>query len=222
VYGLKTILGVNSVEDVDSTSNVSYKLRARLIDIHPVFDTSTNGQDALLVEKINIPNTDLVLGPDFYMQTKHFTLGDPILRKWFQRIMISMLLYDGCMRLDIVDDDDNDAVDINKKKHQFWELFTELGYDWDYLTNIQFPKMVSPNVSSWYNVESSAHRWDEVFTSDFNRYKMRTSWRNSSLGFRLYQLNKYKKPYNGVVTQPTRVEVQAFGVGFKALRPGRV
>ena len=63
--------------------------------------------------------------------------------------MISMLLYDGAIRMDLVDDDDNDSVDINKKKHKYWEIFTEKGYDWAYLTDIQLPKLVSPNKASW-------------------------------------------------------------------------
>ena len=218
LYGLKTIVGVNSVEDISGTN----RLRARLIDIHPVFDTNTNGEDDLLVEKINIPYTDIVKGPDFYLQTKHFTVGDPILRKWFQRVMLSMLLYDGAIRMDLVDDDDNDEVDINKKKHKYWEVFTEKGYSWTYLTDIVFPKIVSPNKSNWTNVEASITYWDEVFTADFNRYSKRISWRKASVGFRLYQLNDYKKPFNGVVTRPYRVEMQGFSIGFKPLRQGRV
>lgn len=212
--GLKTIVGVNSVE--------SNGLRTRLIDVHPVFDTNTNGTDDLLVEKINIPSADLVLGPDFYMQTKHFTVGDPILKKWFQRVLVSMLLYDGAIRMDFVDDDDNDEVDINKKKHKYWEIFTETGYSWDYLTNIQFPKIVSPNKSSWQRVEQAEYLWDELFTSDFNRYAKRFAWRKASIGFRLYQMNDYKKPFNGVTTVPNRVEIQGLSIGFKALRQGRV
>jgi hypothetical protein len=214
IYGLKTIVGVNSVE--------SNALRARLIDIHPVFDTNSNGDDVYLVEKINIPYSDLVKGPDFYLQTKHFTVGDPVLRKWFQRILLNMLLYDGAIRMDLVDDDDNDSVDINKKKHKYWELFTEKGYDWSYLTDIQFPKIVSPNKATWENVEGSATYWDELFTADFNRYSKRVSWRKPSVGFRLYQLNEYKKPFNGVVTRPNRVEIQGFSIGFKPLRQGRI
>ena len=213
-YGLKTIIGVNSIE--------ASKYRARFIDIHPVFDTNTNGADELIVEKINIPTVDLVRGPDFYLQTKHFTVGDPILRKWFQKIMLSMLLYDGAVRMDLVDDDDNDAVDINKKKHKYWEIFTEKGYDWSYLTDIQFPKIVSPNRANWQNVEFTLSYWDELFTADFNRYSKRISWRKPSVGFRLYQLNEYKKPFNGVVTVPNRVELQGFSIGFKPLRQGRV
>lgn len=216
--GLKTLVGVNSVETISSTQ----KLRTRLIDIHPVFDTNTDGTDDLLVEKINIPYTDLVLGPDFYLQTKHFTVGDPILKKWFQRVMVSMLLYDGAIRMDFVDDDDNDEVDINKKKHKYWEIFTETGYDWDYLTDIQLPKIVSPNKASWKNVENAVYLWDELFTSDFNRYSKRFAWRKASIGFRLYQMNNYKKPFNGVVTTPNRVEIQGFSIGFKPMRAGRV
>jgi hypothetical protein len=221
VYGLKTILGVNSVE--------SNALRARLIDIHPVFDTNSNGDDAYLVEKINLPYSDLVRGPDFYLQTKHFTVGDPVLRKWFQRVLLNMLLYDGAVRMDIVDDDDNDDVDIKKKKHKNWEVFVEKGYDWDYLGKgegtefgIVFPKITSPRKSTWGNVEAALYDWDELFTSDFNRYSKRISWRKGSVGFRLYQLNDYKKPYNGVVTRPTRLELQGFSIGFKPLRQGRI
>ena len=211
--GLKTLLGVNSVE--------SAGMRARLVDIHPVYDINTNGEDAYLVEKINIPTSGLVLGPDFYLQTKHYTLGNPILRKWFQRVMLSMLLYDGCLRLDLVDADDNDAIDVTKKKHQYWELFTEEGYSWVYLTDVLFPKITSPDKATWTNVEATTDFWDDLFMTDFNRYKMKTAWRNPSVGFRLYQLNNYKKPYNGVVTTPNRIEMQSFTVGFKALREGR-
>jgi len=214
--GLETILGVNSIEGDDRELK-----RGRFIDIHGVYDTHTNGKDALLVEKINIPVADLVHGPDFYLQTKHFTVGDPILRKWFKRILVNMLLYDGAIRMDLIDDDDNDSVDINKKKHQYWEIFTERGYDWTYLTDIVFPKLVSPNKASWINVEDSITYWSELFTADFNRYVKRVSWRKSSIGLRFYQLNEYRKPFNGVVTLPTRAEIQGFSVGYKVLRPGR-
>jgi hypothetical protein len=101
-------------------------------------------------------------------------------------------------------------------------LFTEKGYDWSYLTDIQFPKIVSPNKATWQNVEGSATYWDELFTADFNRYSKRVSWRKPSVGFRLYQLNEYKKPFNGVVTRPNRVELQGFSIGFKPLRQGRI
>ncbi len=216
INGLDTILGVNSIEGTKREL-----IRGRFIDIHGIFDTHTQGTDPLLVEKINTPVANLVLGPDFYVQTKHFTVGDPILRKWFKRILVNMLLYDGAIRMDLIDDDDNDSVDINKKKHQYWEIFTERGYSWSYLTDIVFPKLTSPNKSNWFNVEETDTPWGELFTADFNRYVKRVSWRKSSVGLRFYQLNDYKKPFNGVVTLPTRVEIQGFSVGYKPLRPGR-
>ena len=212
--GIKTIVGVNSIE--------SGELRARIIDIHPVFDTITNGIDDLLIEKINQTYTDSIKGPDFYLQTKHYTVGDTVLRKWFQRVMFSMLLYGGCLRMDMVDDDDNDMVDISKKKHQYWELFTSTGYDWDYLTNVQFPKITSPSPSKWQKVETAGYIWDDVFTADFNRYMKRFSWRKSSIGFRLYQLNQYKERHTTGYVVPTQVELQAISLGFKPMRQGRV
>jgi len=214
VNGLKTLLGVNSVENS--------VLRARIIDMETVYDTHTNGQDPLLIEKINISNDKLVKGPDFFIQTKHFTEGDPVLRKWFQRIMISMLLYDGCLRMDVVDDDDNDSVDVNEKKHQYWETFTEVGYDWNYMTSTVFPKIASPNYNNWENIQGEYLIWDAVFTSEFNRYVKRLSWRKPSLGFKLYQLNKYLRPYTSIPIAPYRIEIHSFNIGFKSLRPGRV
>jgi hypothetical protein len=212
------------IQDAKGTATKIFDtaLRARIIDIRTVYDNDDYNYDDLLVEKINMPYEALITGPDFYLQTKHFTVGDPILRKWFRRILISMLLYDGAMRIDIVDDDDNDSVDINKKKHRYWEIFRETGYSWDYLTNVEFPKIVSPNRSSWSSVEDASYYWDELFVSDFNRYSKKLAWRKSSMGFRLYQLNKYKKPYSGVVTRPNRVEVQGFTIGFKPMRGGRI
>jgi hypothetical protein len=212
--GLKTLLGVNSVEN--------NSLRAKILDIETVYDTHTNGADPLLIEKINIPYANLTKGPDFFIQTKHFTEGDPVLRKWFQRIMMSMLLYDGCLRMDVVDDDDNDSVDVNEKKHQYWETFTEEGNNWTYLTTTEFPKIASPNPSQWQIIGNEGIPWAEVFTSAFNRYIKRLSWRKSSVGFRLYQLNKYQRPYNTTITTPYRIEIHSFNIGFKALRPGRV
>lgn len=216
--GLKTIIGANVLEKVSAT----WRRRTAFLDYHPVFDTNTFGEDAELIEKINMPEDSLVKGPDFYIQTKHFTVGDPILRKWFQRVLLSMLLYNGAMRMDLLDDDDNDAVDINKKKPRYWETFTEKGYDWDYLTSVVFPKLVSPNRSSWTNVQATLTPWIDLFTSDFNRYAKRISWRKSSVGFRLYQMNKYKKPFETSISRPRRVEVQGFSIGFKPLRQGRI
>jgi hypothetical protein len=214
IFGLKSLFAVNSVE--------SAKTRARMLDLHPVYDLASIGDDAYTIQRIGYDDADLIVGPDFYLQTKQYTVGDPVLRKWFQRILLNMLLYDGALRLDLVDEDDNDEVDINKKKHKNWEIFTEKGYSWNYLTDVQFPKLVSPNKNSWKRVEETDTLWMSLFLSDFNRYAKRISWRKGSIGFRLYQLNEYKKPFNGVVTRPNRVDVQAFSIGFKPLRAGRI
>jgi hypothetical protein len=131
--------------------------------------------------------------------------------------------------MDIVDDDDNDEVDINKKKPKNWAVFREKGYNWDYLGKgegndfgIVFPKLTIPDRSNWENVEQTVNEWLELFTTDFNRYSKRISWRKSSAGFRLYQLNNYKKPFENEVTKPFRLELQGFSIGFKPLRAGRI
>jgi hypothetical protein len=219
---LETTNGTNCLLGV--TADISDLVRARIIDLDPVIDTNTVGRDPILI--YNNVKTDALYrkGPDFYMQTKAYTVGDPVLKKWFQRLLINMKLNDGAVRFDIVDDEDNDDVNITLKSHRNWEVFTPKGYNWSYVESTIFPKYVASNSTNWGDVYDQGESWVDLLDPAFERFKKRFSWRSNSAGIRLYQLNDYEAPNtpDGTINLPNDLIVSSWNVGFKPMREGRL
>jgi hypothetical protein len=204
-------------------ADISSAIRARIIDVDPVIDTNTTGRDPILIYNAIKTAALYRKGPDFYVQTKAYTVGDPVLKKWFQRLMFNMKLNDGAVRFDIVDDEDNDDINITLKAHRNYEVFTPQGYNWTYVEDIIFPKYEASNTTNWGDVYDQGESWVDLLDPAFERYKKRFSWRSNSAGIRLYQLNDYESPNtpDGTLNLPTTVEVSSWNVGFKPMREGR-
>ena len=218
---LETANGTNCLLGV--TADISDLIRARIIDLDPVIDTNTVGRDPILIYN-NVKTEALYRkGPDFYLQTKAYTVGDPVLKKWFQRLLINMKLNDGAVRFDIVDDEDNDDVNITLKSHRNWEVFTPKGYNWSYVESTIFPKYVASNSTNWGDVYDQGESWVDLLDPAFERFKKRFSWRSNSAGIRLYQLNTYEAPNtpDGTINLPNDLIVSSWNVGFKPMREGR-
>ena len=218
---LETANGTNCLLGV--TADISDLVRARVIDLDPVIDTNTVGRDPILIYN-NVKTEALYRkGPDFYLQTKAYTVGDPVLKKWFQRLLINMKLNDGAVRFDIVDDEDNDDVNITLKSHRNWEVFTPKGYNWSYVESIIFPKYEASNTTNWGDVYDQGESWVDLLDPAFERFKKRFSWRSNSAGIRLYQLNDYQAPNtpDGTINLPNDLIVSSWNVGFKPMREGR-
>ena len=218
---LETANGTNCLLGV--TADISDLVRARIIDLDPVIDTNTVGRDPILIYN-NVKTEALYRkGPDFYLQTKAYTVGDPVLKKWFQRLLINMKLNDGAVRFDIVDDEDNDDVNITLKSHRNWEVFTPKGYNWSYVESTIFPKYVASNSTNWGDVYDQGESWVDLLDPAFERFKKRFSWRSNSAGIRLYQLNNYQAPNtpDGTINLPNDLIVSSWNVGFKPMREGR-
>jgi hypothetical protein len=218
---IETANGTNCLLGV--TADVSDNQRARIIDLDPVIDTNTVGRDPILVYN-NVKTEALYRkGPDFFLQTKAYTVGDPVLKKWFQRLLINMKLNDGAVRFDIIDDEDNDDVNISLKAHRNWELFTPQGYNWTYVESVLWPKYSSSNATTWLNVYNQEESWVDLLDPAFERFKKRFSWRSNSAGIRLYQLNDYEAPNtpDGTINLPNDLIVSSWNVGFKPMRQGR-
>jgi len=197
----------------------------RAIDVDSILETSNQQDtsiDAGLVENAGKSTDTYIKGPDFYLQTKHFTVGDPVLRKWFRQIMLNLYLLDGGLRMDVVDMEDADRIDVTKKQHKNWELFGEAGYSWDEWGNIVLPKLLSPNRSTWQNVEGLDESWYEVSDAEFTRRKKKISWRYPSVGFRLYQMNKYRPANYQDSQRPHTIMIDSWNIGFKPMRASRV
>jgi hypothetical protein len=218
---IETANGTNCLLGV--TADVSDNQRARIIDLDPVIDTNTVGRDPILIYN-NVKTEALYRkGPDFFLQTKAYTVGDPVLKKWFQRLLINMKLNDGAVRFDIIDDEDNDDVNISLKAHRNWELFTPQGYNWTYVESVLWPKYSNSNATTWLNVYNQEESWVDLLDPAFERFKKRFSWRSNSAGIRLYQLNDYEAPNtpDGTINLPNDLIVSSWNVGFKPMRQGR-
>jgi hypothetical protein len=218
ISGIKALMGVNIVY---ATSDI----RPRLIDVDSVLKTNNDynvTEDAALIENAGKSENTYIKGPDFYLQTKHYTVGDPVLRKWFRLIMLNMYLIDGGMRLDVVDMEDDDRIDIEKKRHKNWEVFEEAGYTWDEFEGFVLPRILSPNRSTWLNLQNKGLKWYNVTDAEFTRRKKKISWRYPSAGFRLYQMNKYRPSNYQTAKKPHTVIVDSWNLGFKPMRQSRV
>jgi len=215
--GTICLLGVN--RDMEGTSDVF----ARIINIDPVIDTYSTGVDPILIYN-PAKTADLYRkGPDFFVQTKSYTVGDPVLKKWFQRLMLNMKLNSGAVRVDLVTDEDQDDIDISLKTHKNWEIFTPKGYSWLYAQNIIFPKYTTANTSTWADVKNQSKTWISLLDPAFERFKKRFSWRSNSAGLRIYQVNNYEPPNtpDGTIQLPDTVEISSWDIGFKPMREGR-
>jgi len=215
--GLKTLIGVNTI----SGANVL----AKLVDVDSILSTTNDHStnlDEELIENVGKSASMYIKGPDFYIQTKNYTFGDPIIRKWFRQLFLDLYLVDGAVRMDLVDNEDNDRIDIQKKRHNNWETFVEALYTWDELGTIILPRRLSPNRSTWGNVEDLSSSWYNLADAEFTRRKKRMSWRYPTLGFRLYQMNDFR-PSNATSSQrPHTVMLDSWTIGFKPMRKSRV
>jgi hypothetical protein len=217
--GTRGYAGINAVDPDNLTGTY-----ARLIDVDSMLNPINNHTTTLDSELSENLGKQLVAynkGPDFYLQTKHFTVGDPVLKKWFRQIMLNLYLLDGGICMDVVDMEDNDRIDIQKKRHRNWELFEEATYSWNDLETIIFPKISSPNRSTWQNIQDLNQTWYKFADSEFTRRKKKISWRYPSAGFRLYQMNDYRPSNYPSSKRPHTVIVDSWNIGFKPMRASR-
>ncbi len=215
-----------NVTEVAATGTVSVDgVFPRAIDVDSILETTNDRNtsiDAGLIENNGKSEDTYIKGPDFYLQTKHYTVGDPVLRKWFRQVMLNLYLLDGGLRMDIVDMEDADRIDVTKKQRKNWELFDEATYSWDEWERIILPKVLSPNRSTWQNVEGINDTWYEISDAEFTRRKKKISWRYPSVGFRLYQMNKYRPANYQDPQRPHTIMLDAWNIGFKPMRASRV
>lgn len=237
IYTLTTATGSTlvyskTVNSTFSTINVAPNgtvaqtgVYARLIDVDSMLNINadyTSNTDGVLLENLGMNPTNYIKGPDFYMQTKHYSMGDPILKKWFRQLFLNLYLIDGAVRLDIVDNEDNDEIDITKKRHVNWETFGGVSFTWDKFEDLILPAKLSPNRSTWNNVELLVSSWYSVTNTLYERRKQRMSWRYPTMGFRLYQMNNYRAPKFSLGERPFAVELESWDIGFKPMRASRV
>jgi len=217
---VRGLVGVNAVNPTGVVG-----VAPRIIDLDSMMrieNNHTTSEDSELCENVFKPTELYYKGPDFYLQTKHYTFGDPTLRKWFRQLFLNLYQIDGGLRLDIVDNEDKDLIDIEKKRHRNWEIFVEDLYNWGEIQDVILPKQLSPNRSTWENVENVGLTWYEFSDAQYERRKKKFSWRYPSMGFRLYQMNNFRPRNYQTVQRPHTVDIDSWSIGFKPMRQSRV
>ena len=260
--GLKALIGFTRAPTYTDEDVLINNQIADIIQIDTMLDSIADGFDHAQ------SCTCHRLGPDLYLQTKHYIVGDPMLKKWFQKLMINLMLERGAVRVDFIDSEDKDAFDVFNLKHKNWEVFAEKGLLWEQVERVILPKVVSPAASTWGSLEhpdypdlvfkgytntlpSSGnteddgwilnsdnslyiwlddawvkvdveYTWLNLLFADYERQSKRFSLRQSSVGFRLYQLNNYREVFQTIPTKPRKIQSDAWNIGFKPLRGGRV
>ena len=199
--------------------------KGAFVGVDAALDITSNGYDSFLAL------SEDVVGPDLYFQTKVYTVGDPVIKKWFQRLMVDMLIKGGSVRVDMIDYENNDFVDSGVDERN-WTVFSEVLYSWveaqinfGSLTNSTFTDASVPpqTGTSWTSLEALASTWDDVLFPKFERRTKRFSLRTNALGYQFYQLNRWKPSTGNRINtiRPKRIETDAWSIGFKALRTGR-
>ena len=218
--GTKGYAGINAVNPDGLIGTY-----ARLVDVDSMLNPINNHTttiDSELSENLGKQLDLYYKGPDFYLQTKHYPVGDPVLKKWFRQVMLNIYLLDGGVRMDVVDMEDNDRIDVAKKRHVNWESFEEFTFSWKEFENFILPKLLSPNRSTWQNVEAKNITWYSITDSEFTRRKKKISWRYPSAGFRLYQMNDYRPSNYQSSKRPHTFTIDSWNIGFRPLRRSRV
>lgn len=223
--GAVKIDGINGIRALMASNVISGSyVQARIIDVDSILNVDASYDSPLddeLIENVGKADANYIKGPDFYLQTKHFSVGDPILRKWFRQVFLDLYLIDGAVRMDIVDNEDNDRIDVQKKAHKNWEIFGEETYSWDELESIVLPKRLSPNRSTWLNLSNLGVSWYNLADAAFERRKKRLSWRYPTFGIRLYQMNKYRPRNYQTSQRPHTLMMDSLSIGFKPMRQSR-
>jgi hypothetical protein len=135
--------------------------------------------------------------------------------------MLNLYLIDGAVRMDLVDNEDNDDIDITKKRQRNWVILPETGYSWEYWESRYLNTIASPDQPTWDTVENLNSTWISLLNSEFSRRKKKVSWRYPSVGFRLYQMNDYRPPNYQGVQRPHTIMIDSWNIGFKPMRASR-
>lgn len=203
--------------------------RGYFVGLDNMLDVKTNDYDDFITLASRWP------GPDLYMQTKIYTVGDPVLKKWFQRIMINMLIKGGAVRVDMLDYENNDFITTQTKQRN-WMLLPEVLYTWSQVEQTQFSQITNVGNTTnsdgftgvtWSAVEAYAApttiSWDDLLFPAFERRSKKFSLRAPALGYQFYQVNRWKPSESATAAtlRPRRIETDAWSIGFKTLRSGR-
>lgn len=140
--------------------------------------------------------TVLTVGPDLYIESKKFTLGDSMHKKMFKLLSLTYLVQGDSLRLDTVPGMQN----IGRTSTS---AFPTTVYTWDQLVAL---------LGTWDALAAAYPTWDALTAANFKPKRIKFIKRNQMLSFRLWQ--------NSPLV--TRAQLGPYHIEFKWQRLGRV
>jgi hypothetical protein len=191
------ILPASSGESTWFIQNDETDGKGHLVDASILFDEQGN-------DTINDPA--FALGPDLYIESKKYKVGDSLRKKLFKQLAIHYNAAGGpldgttglhdALAIDTV-------VGLNTVGKTSSTKFPPTIYTWDQLPQV---------AATWDDLAAQFPTWDNLIQSVYKPKRVKFLKRSQFMAFRLYQVD------NTV----TRVELGPFQLGFKLQRPGRI
>ncbi len=177
--------------DVTCNLNVDYD-RGVVCDAEFLFNLE--GLDTVVADA-GAP-LDNAPGPDIYVETKKFDIGDGLRLKRFKQFAVWYLAQGGGIKLDSV-------LGLNEVGTTLTTVLPASVYNWDQLGNL---------FTSWDDLALEFATWDDIVQAVFLPKRARFSKKSQYFSMRLYRESD----------QVSRAQFGPFMLGYKVLRPGRV
>lgn len=181
----------NASYDYTAYLNMDYD-RAVVCDAESLFNQE--GLDVVVADGGSV--VDNSPGPDIYVETKKFDIGDGLRLKRFKQFAVWYLAQGGGIHLDAV-------LGLNEVGTTLTTTLPASVYNWDQLGNL---------FTSWDDLALEFATWDDIVSAVFLPKRARFSKKSQYFSMRLYR----------ETDQVSRAQFGPFSLGYKVLRPGRV
>lgn len=191
------VLPASTGESTWFIQNNSSDSKGYLVDANVLFDAQGND---------SVVDPAFTGGPDFYMESKKYKVGDSLRKKLFKQLAIHYNAAGGplnagtglreALTIDTV-------VGLNNVGKTSSTKFPATIYTWDQLPTV---------AATWDALAALFPTWDALITSVFRPKRIKFLKRSQFLAFRLYQTD----------STVTQVTLGPFQLGFKLQRPGRI
>lgn len=135
-------------------------------------------------------------GPDFYLESKKYALGDGLRKKLWKQLMLHYLVGGDALKLDTI-------VGLNTVGSTATSTWPITVYTWDKLATL---------FSTWDNLANSYPTWDSLIESVFFLKRIKFIKRSQYLAFRIYQAS----------ASVNKATLGSFALGYKWQREGRI
>jgi len=152
-------------------------------------DSTLDGQMAMYA-------TMRIAGPDFFLESKKYTMGNPMVKKLFKQLSLTYMCQGDALKLDTVLG--NQFIGRTARSE-----FPATVYTWGQLGLL---------ITTWVNTALQFPTWDALVAANFRPRRIKFLKRSQMLSFRLYQKSQ-------AVTQ---LQLGPFQLAFKWQRIGRI